>query len=424
MKFFILILSHVFLQSCGSGSIGNQLDQNKLNDVFSTSNAPEGMVTLYIYREARAATAYGVMRVLIDGVKVHEIGNGSFTKIYIKPGKHQFYLKFYEDDSMAQTIDSKSPMTADKTWLLATDYFGKNKRLLPMPMESIKAILTDQYYQEPLQESVQTISVTNEDRDLWRDFVSKNSVTAMDNFLYLYPYSPFAKDAKKRKEDLIKKESKDYSTAKKSQGPKKILSYLSEYPQAHNKKDALKEAIRRSSSANQMSEIFKMFPESSALMPAKYQLEFELMAIGPSSMKIENIYELLKKEGLPPGIVSAKILANAGLYKDFTSNEVRYLQQKGIPSQVIESMILSTTKAQDEIKNAQKDDAMMKQIKELIENSNQKVSAQDIKNDGGNSTIECIKQKTALEACARTTSGFIKMACDAAARSSFECSTN
>ena len=101
-----------------------------------------------------------------------------------------------------------------------------------------------------------------------------------------------------------------------------------------------------------------------------------------------------------------------------------YLQQKGIPSQVIESMILSTTKAHDEIKNAQKDDAMMKQIKELIENSNQKVSAQDIKNDGGNSTIECIKQKTALEACARTTSGFIKMACDAAARSSFECSTN
>lgn len=421
MRYLSYLILITILFSCGSGSIGDKLEGSKLNEIFSTNGVPEGYATLFVYREERAATANGVMRVMIDQQKIIELGNGSFTKIYIKPGKHHFKVKFYESDNMSQEFPQGKDMTAGSIWLLMTDYFGETKKLLPYKIDGIKAMLAERPYQESSQKMVSTLNITNEDRELWAEFVNKNSVNAMDNFLYLYPYSPYAKDAKARKEILIKNEIAEFSKTKKKSGPNSIIHFVEQYPQAHNKEEALKEAIKRTNSSSGMKTLASKFPESINLMPSHYKMEFELMNNGPEGMKIEQISKLLNTDKLPAGIVSAKVLASAGAYKDFSADEIRFLQKKGIPSQVIEAMINSNTKAQDEMKRAQKDDALMKQIKELMEKTQQQVSAQAVKNDGGNSTIECIKQKTALDACARTTSGFIKMACDAAARSSFEC---
>jgi len=423
MRYLSYLILITILFSCGSGSIGDNLEGSKLNEVFSTDGAPEGYATLYIYREARSATALGVMLVLIDQQKIIELGNGSFTKIYIKPGKHHFKVKFYESDNMSQEFPQGNDITAGSIWLLMTDYFGETKKLLPYKLDGIKAMLAERPFQESSQKMVSTLNITNEDRELWVEFINKNSVNAMDNFIYLYPYSPYAKDAKNRKEMLIKNENLELARARKKAGPAPLMSFITLYPQAHNKEVALKEAIKRSTTRNEMKNLAMKFPESISLMPAHYKMEFELMNIGPIDMKIEKISSLLNKEKLPAGIVSAKVLASAGMYKDFSADEIRFLQKMGIESQVIEAMINSNTKAQDEMRQAQKDEAMMKQIKELMEKSQQQVSAQTVKNDGGNSTIECIKQKSALEACAQTTSGFFKMACDATARASFNCTS-
>lgn len=413
-----LLVLFLAAQGCGSGVKGVRLRPADADAVFTLDDAPPGYATMFVYREARAATAYGLMRVLIDGVKVYELSNGSFTKLHLKPGKHHFKLRFYDGESMAQDLGDRE-ITADKPWLLMSDYFGKTQKLTPLTLSQAKAMLAKRHYQAPPAAAVDTITVTEEDHSLWNDFKGKNSVTAMDNFLYLYPRSPYAKDAKERRETLVRNEKQAFAQATGGSGA--VLKYLASYPQAHNKEQALKEAIRRGRSVQEMRAIYAAHPEAAALMPAEYRMEFELMECGPAGMKVSAIRDLLVKDKLSSGIVSAKIVAQAGIYKDFSVPEIKHLQSLGIPESVIEAMITSTSKAQEQVKQAEKDEAMMKKIAELIANAQKQVDTATVQADGGSSTIECIKQKTALEACARTTSGFLKIACDAAARSSFPC---
>lgn len=413
LSIFLVILA---AQGCGAGGKGVRL-QSRRAEVFSFNETPEGYATLFVHREARAATAYGKMRVFIDGVKVHEIANGSFSKIYLKPGKHEFTLRFYDSDTMMQKLGDRE-ITADKPWLLRSDYFGQTKTLVPLDLAAIRAQLANRLYQEP-PAPVETITVTEEDRALWADFKSKNSVTAMDNFLYLHPLSPYAKEAKARRETLVQNEKREF--AKAATGHRTILAYLADHPQAHNKEAALKEAIRLGRGAQEMRALYEAYPEAAPLMPAQYRMEYELLSVGPAELRISRISDHLTKDNLSSGIVAAKIVAHAGIYKDFSVPEIKFLQSRGIPENVIEAMITSTSKARDQVRQAEKDEAMMKKIAELIADARRQVDSSAVKADGGNSTIECIKQKTALEACARTTSGFLRIACEAAARSSFPC---
>lgn len=427
MKCISILLTLFMLFSCASREIrGNKLSEPSLSPVFSNTETPEGYAPLFIYRKPFERNPYGAMKVFIDDQKIIELGNGVFTKVYLRPGKHKFKLTFHEgkhEEYRAQHMSLDQPLTTDKIWLLVSDYSGKSNELIHSDFQKVRILLSEQNYLESPQKIVNSLNVTNEDKELWATFVNKNSVTAMDNFLYLYPYSPYAKDAKNRKEQLIKAEKEQYKLAFSKAGNTGIMKFLKEFPQAHNKEQALKEVIKRSQNRNDMLAVYTLSPESVKFMPLKYKYEFELFNIGPDLMKIKDIYSLLKKDKLSPGIVSAKIIASSGLYKEFSVDEIKFLQQKSIPDNVIESMITSTSKANDEIKQTQKNDELMNQIKKLIAESQQKVSSESIKKDDGNSTIECIKQKSALEACAATTSGFIKMACDAAAKASFECTS-
>ncbi|MCR4294686.1 MAG: hypothetical protein NUW21_04080, partial [Elusimicrobia bacterium] len=230
---------------------------------------------------------------------------------------------------------------------------------------------------------------------------------------------PYAKEAKARRETLVQNEKREF--AKAAAGYRTILKYLANHPQAHNKEAALKEAIRLGRGSREMRAVYDAHPEASALMPAEYRMEFELLAVGPAELKISRISDYLTKDNLSGGIVAAKIVAQAGIYKDFSVPEIKFLQSRGIPENVIEAMITSTSKAREQVRQAEKDEALMKKIAELIADARQQVDSVAVKADGGNSTIECIKQKTALEACARTTGGFLRIACETAARSSFPC---
>lgn len=166
--------------------------------------------------------------------------------------------------------------------------------------------------------------------------------------------------------------------------------------------------------------------------PKNIQYDMRLKSVGPSEFNIGKIIGM-KKEGLSPSIIAAKVLATNKPYKNFEIDEIKYLKKKGLNDSIIEAMLKSTANYDTQVKQVQQNKEMMAQIQKLIKNS-QKQNTRSNNRRNYRSNVRkpasynkpqsqvgsCLKRKLALDAC-RKVGGFMKSACEITAKSTYPC---
>lgn len=420
-----------FLVSCTSG-ISNRvgLAQDRINALNMTPVNPN-MAVVYIVRSASFTNSGITALFSVDGERIVGLENNSFTRIELPPGQHFFknamneeelpgnkdYQHFISRVYRIKTDDVNIIQFESVKFILIEDIlYGKN---------TLKSLVSTATYQIPDKSAYMTHHKTPEDEDLWNSFKSRNSIVAMDNFISKYPYSPYVKNANKRRRELINNEKTVFNKIASSKKESDFKNYLGKFPQAHNKNQALKKWVGalgfNKAKKRKYIALSNEYPNAVNYFPAKYKYEMQLMNLGPKTLTVGKLLALYM-EGIGEKTLAAKVLAKSSPYKDFEIEEIKYLKKKGLPDGLIEAMIQATTKYNDKITKTKQNSEMMAEIKKLISNSQNNISANTLKQDNTNMPIECLKLKAALAAC-NETGGLLNTVCEITARSSFSACT-
>ncbi|MBT5096095.1 MAG: hypothetical protein HOM21_17710, partial [Halobacteriovoraceae bacterium] len=289
----------------------------------------------------------------------------------------------------------------------------------------VKDMLVAAAYVIPEPVTIDSIYTSPEDKREWNNYANSTSVADLDKYMRRNPKSPFMATAKERRKEIYDNEIEEYRAARKKNTLSGYGNYLDSFPDAHNKNAVLKRMVKKMSKRATYSLYAETHPETVKFFPKAMKLDFQLMRIGPNGMTVRDILSHAKG-GLGLGMLSAKIKATNGAYKDFTIGEIKHLKKRGMKDKLIEAMINSTTEHNRQMKAAKQNKQMMAQIQELIKNSQKNVGSSSSSSSSAankNMPVECLKLKAALTACSQA-GGFLAMACKATARASFTCSMN
>ncbi|NQZ00460.1 MAG: hypothetical protein HRT45_07305 [Bdellovibrionales bacterium] len=196
-----------------------------------------------------------------------------------------------------------------------------------------------------------------------------------------------------------------------------LISFIDKNPAKEHRQKALK-ALAQLVPAVERREMAEKFPDIVDYYSESEKLKFRLLQVGPADLRVKDVLRL-RAEGVAEGTLVSKVKATAAAYKDFSFAEIKALKSLGLTELLINAMIDTNTEFEKQAKLAKANEEMMAQIKKLMEQSRGSVSAEQIRANP-NTPVECIKQKAALKAC-ESTSGLLKIGCEATARSNFEC---
>ncbi|MBT3583671.1 MAG: hypothetical protein HN509_02085 [Halobacteriovoraceae bacterium] len=395
--------------------------------------------------------------VFVDGKIIAKVNEGTYTRVELPIGKHKIQLSFYDEppnyrkhfwqvhnykngvvnatiprQTRMMTIPSsrRGPMIikfevmsswkgseVDHFYFFQGAEYGE---------PAVTKLLSDADYVIPRDVSFNMEYASSGERGEWDLYANSNSTHSLANFIRNNSRNPFIEQAKTRKSKLLKKELAAFSGYRKTDTLKSYSEYMTLFPEAHNRYSVYSRMSKRIKKKGTYSRFFKKHPGIIKHYPAGIRMGFELMAIGPSGMKIGDVLSY-SKEGLGTDSLSAKIKATNAPYRDFSIPEIKYLKKRGINGRLIAAMIEANTEHVKQLKEANKNQKMMSQIQELIKKSQvQAVSnAAAAGASGGNKNmaVECIKLKAALKACSQT-GGLIAMVCKSTARSSFSCNVD
>ncbi|EQC45091.1 hypothetical protein [Bacteriovorax sp. DB6_IX] len=297
--------------------------------------------------------------------------------------------------------------------------YVKKRFLLKMPVASLNTNHQD------LKESV-----------AWTNAQNANTVDGYQSFLANYPNTKHKEEADSAISTISKREKDDFDKAMSSRKFDPAFVYLKDHLNQQYAQKALENAIAynkkiKSSKARigNYQRLASLDEKFIASFPSSIRYEMSLMQVGPSEFNVAKIIEL-KKEGLSPSIIAAKIMATNQRYKNFEIDEIKFLKKKGLSDSIIESMLKTTATYDNQVKQVQQNKEMMASIQKLIQESQKQNSRRSsfkrqparYSNQGSNQVGSCLQQKLAMEAC-RKVGGFMRSACEITAKSTYPCQT-
>ena len=436
------------LLGCASSELNPNpgASSNESKTVFQPVDLRDGKVPVFIRR--LNIDEPGFMEQWPNAIYVNEqliavIKTGSFTMVRLPPGSHEISYSFsknhprvdmlnpeYANTNVAKSLSVHSKVyQIPKNPTLVTMKVGFEKESvgylqdkLTTKMKNVRTNLENyDYLLATPGIQINSTFITSEDRHQWNSVKGSGSYHRLDTYLKQNQTSPFLKEAQRERENAKKQEQESFLGAQTLQ---QVSDYLEKYPHAHNR-DTAEMRLLTLLADNQAGflEYQKMasrHPGMEERFPKHIKYELSLMKLGPQNLTVAKVLAL-SKEGLADATLAAKIRASQQSYKNFSIEEIRFLNQKGLNDKLISAMIEVTSEVERELKRAKKDAELMAQIKALIAKSQKNVPARSsLRAKEKNMPLECLKLKAAIEACDQT-GGLFNAACKAVAKSNFNC---
>ena len=442
----MIILSILFFNSCSHKIAAT--DEQKAQALNNLNPSKSNHKVFYFH------SVNGIghhLNLWIDKKKVCTFHYHYFCRVELAYGPHYLQYGYFDDLSVESFLSKKSWSQEKKDWYL--DYtkmklFVSEEKNGPVYMsitarptnhpkyneyievpfsdtkilfgnEIIKEKLSDEPYTVPAIPIISTTYATEEDEREWQLYSKTNSVESLKKFINANDKNIYTLLAKKRLKKIDKKEEAKFKKIMANPTLKSLDNFLETNPAKSRKEAAIVKLEKFLKTSAKRREYAKKYPSLISILPAKDRIYLELLNVGPDKLKVKDIKEILSS-GFDESTLAAKIRATQARYKNFSFEEIKTLNEMGLSSKIVNAMLETNTSFEAALKRTEENKQMMNKIRELISNSQQEISASQIK-QSPNTPIECLKQKAALKAC-DSLSGFFKIACETTAKSSFECS--
>lgn len=417
---------------------------NSLNDQV----AP-GRSILYIsqYGKGSGCVLY------INKTEIGKVNYYNVLKVNVPAGKHKilcyfggkatasWFKKYYESyKNIEMTALSGQKHSVFYRWR-----YNKSKKMnRPYLVVYHKPSVVNPYVKKRNLRNQKVTRIESNHQDVkeniaWNNTLNTNSISGYESFLRRYPYSPNASTARTNIDIIKKRERADFDLAmnKKSFGP--AYKYMLDNPSSIYLSEAADKAIDYNKKIKRKKTRLKNYQSLANInrayidrFPKPIQYDMKLKSVGPNDFNVGKIINM-KKEGLSPSIIAAKVLATNKPYKNFEIEEIKYLKKKGLNDSIIEAMLKSTANYDNQVKQVQQNKEMMAQIQKLIKNSQKQNTRSNTRrsyrsnvrkpasyNKPQSQVGSCLKRKLALDAC-RKVGGFMKSACEITAKSTYPC---
>jgi hypothetical protein len=262
--------------------------------------------------------------------------------------------------------------------------------------------------------------VTSSEERLWRHYRKLDTAEGYTRYLESVALSPYRDEAGALRTAAIERERSRIDAAVRAEKPAELASYLASNPGSPLRDEAVRAAVslleRSKSRGAAYSEFVDHCPHCAALLPRRYAI----LAVGPAGMTVADIVRL-QAQGVGADILAAKIEGGGGEYKDFSFEEIAFLNDLQLSSGVITAMIRSThaqsaRRLQDENRKLQQENVALRQ-----QQATQTAAAPAASAGAAPSVVEeCAKLAAALAACDQG-GGFLKTGCRIIAQSTFQC---
>ena len=437
--FLVLIF---LLIGCSSArtNIGPTHSTLKRNNSLNDSVTP-GRSILYFsqYNRSGSCTLY-VNKIEIGKVNYHHI-----IKLNVPAGKHKvlcyfngrasnkWFNKYYDSfKNITMTAKSGAKHSVFYRWKYKKSHKMNRPYLIVYDKPSIvNPYVLKRSMIKTLRDTIDTNHNSVKESVAWERTLNSNSKIAYNDFLLKYPTSPNVEVAREAIVNIENKERLDFEKVKKSNKISEHLDYIDSFPNSIYRDEAITNTIKlikMNKKNNRMANYQKLVELDSSViskLPKSVQYHLKLSTVGPVEFNVAKIFKL-KKSGLSPSIISAKVMATNKRYKNFEIDEILYLKKAGLNDSIVEAMLKVTANHDNQVKLITQNKEMMKQIQKLISKSQTQkrrpASTRYRRNVKSNSrSNSCLQRRLALEAC-RKVGGFMKTACEITARSTYPCS--
>jgi hypothetical protein len=442
MRRFTLFCLLLILTSCSSSmnkrskTTDNSTREKALKEIEAV-DAEKRMVFFFRKKQEFRNSSIALF---VNEKMVGTLGARQFTKIELPFGKHLVSLSFSKGNfspsnksasakRMRKVIHVKRNKTGPMLVLISTLSYDHRPNVWHYFLDkerdgnaAVQKALKAAQYTLPNKISIDSPYVTPGEKKEWGLYANTNSINSLNNFIRKNPNSAYLALANERREELVAEQKEEFAATQKSGTLNSYGDYLNRFPEAHNRHQVELLMVGKMSKPATYNLYAETHPELIRHYPAKIQMDYKLMRIGPTNMQLKDILSHYKG-GLGFGMLAAKIKATNAQYKNFSIREIKHLKKKGFHDKLIEAMIDSTAEFKRQMKATQQNKQMMAQIQALIKKSQVNVgrsSRSSVSGANKNMPVECLKLKAALVAC-KQAGGFLAMACKATARASFSC---
>lgn len=274
---------------------------------------------------------------------------------------------------------------------------------------------------------------------LWLHYRNKDSAEAYARYLEFVTESPYRNEATTRLKAATDREGARIVAATKSGNLADLASYVGSYPDSPLRAKAMAALLALFERSPAKGEAWVTLSSRCAACTAALPPEYAVLSLGPSGLTVGDILRLAS-QGIAAEILAAKIESSRAEYKDFSFEEIGFLNSLKVPPATVTAMIRSThanaaRNLAEENQRLKSENQALKEKKlsdenQRLQNENQKLRQQatqtavpaESANAGAKSSVveECVKMAAALTACDQA-GGFLKAGCRAIAKSSFEC---
>lgn len=439
-------MTSIYFVSCSSTSFYPKVYNGEQKKKQVMESAPPDKAILYITQKSNS----GKCALYVNKEFVSNINGRYLVKVEVPQGRHKilcyfagyastnWFNKYY---STFKNIDIV--VEAQKKYSVFYDWSYSKSHKMNRPFlvvksdpDSVEKFISSRSLIIGQKNSVATNHIDYREKRLWDRTKAKGNLEMYRRFIATYPTSAYVKDAKQEIAIIEQQEDKDYEKYSKRNSFQGYYEYLDAYPNGkyHDstivKINQINGKLSNQQRLQNYQKLYLLNPKYIDSLEPNLKRQVKLLSVGPDDFNVGKIIKL-KKGGLAEGLISAKIMATNERYENFNVDEIMTLNNMGLSNKIIESMIKVTANFDSQIKMVQQNKELMKQIQELIKNSQKNIprsrsqsrslsQTKSNQNNQDSNFSSCIKRKAALEAC-RNVGGFLRSTCELTAKSTYPC---
>lgn len=377
----VLLLILAVTTGCGTSPIANAVMQNNMTALKNEISKPHKLVPYDAYL-ATGQGKYSYFKEIYDSVKDTNPSDAVIVESYALARCYEctkYVLEFRSNDYIRDTPAYIGRFLTSSNWNYIGDYApdayirkqNEAARIALLKRGIRPKNISDFYehFYNRYKTSILHMEGFDEDKKLWDQAVSADTIESYRNYLNTSKNSYYAAEAQQQLA-VMEKIIPEYRQAV-QEGIPALEAFTAKYPEYAPAQESLAEMRRHAAEEKTyvdsingfletedfagLAEYVESNPDAKFYIPSP---ELRLLFFGPENLKIGRIKKLIDSDIGQPIIISKVKRSQTG-YKDFNMDEIVILKQWGFSDTLIASMMDVTTEIDKENQRRAEQSAML-----------------------------------------------------------------